>query len=169
MKTLLIALLLASSLSHANYELETRTTKLSYSWGQYGQYDLTLRQIGGSYYTDSGFGFRAMVGQSDEQSDKLGFTTKRVKTRDFWVMNINKRFELSDKISVQGGVNYTEYKSCVNGRCNPDTSLGYGVAIEYKLSTSHGLKISYDDYYKKDNGYTVESTDGLGLSLVARF
>ena len=169
MKTLLISLLLISSLSHADFEAEVRKTNLSYSWGQYGQYDLDLIQVGGSYYTESNIGFRALVGQSNEGSDDLGYTSKRVKTRNFWTLNLNKRFDISNSVSLQGGLNYTEYKSCVNGKCNPDTSLGYGVAVEYELSSDYSLKLSYDDYYSKDNGYTVETTTGIGLSLVARF
>jgi len=166
MKTLLIALLLISSLSHAEWQLESKVSKVAMDWGDKGSFNFTLNQVGGSYLFKTGIGFSALAGQSDTQSEQVA----TVKLRDFWVISAFYDVKVTNNISVVPSFTYTEYKEVVNGEPKSDTGTGYGLAIQYKINSKYAVKASMNDYYgKKSDWCGYEDTKGFGLSLVARF
>jgi hypothetical protein len=168
MKTLIIALLLASSLGHAGYEAEIKITDLNYTWGAEANFPITLVQVGGSYYNRLGTGFSLYTGQSNERNSTV--SQYKASVKNFFSLSINQSIEIDKNISAEARSSYTEYKSCVDGYgCNPDTSTGYGVSIKYRIS-DYSIKLSYDNYYEKQKTKEIkEKTNGYSLSIVAHF
>ena len=98
MKTLLIALLLASSLSHAGYEFETRITDLNYTWGEKADFPLTLYQAGFNYRWSNGMTFGILSGESDKR-DSRGPWKLPVELKNFFTFTIAKEVRLTDSLS----------------------------------------------------------------------
>ena len=158
-------LALACSSALADYELEARATNLDYYIGRYAKFNVNLYQIGVSkFYGDSGWS--VMVGESNQGIDDA--ITGEVK--NFWVMSAVQRFNLSNRLATGIRFNYTEYKSTINGRGNPDTGLGYGLSLIARVSRDYSIKVSYDDYYRKTKeSLGKEKTNGTGVSVMYRF
>jgi hypothetical protein len=164
-RALLISLAMALSNAPAAYEIEGRVTALNYDFGRYAEFNVNLYQIGVSkFYGDTGVS--VLVGESDR--DSHGRNTGEVK--NFWVMSLEHRFRLSDQLTLAVRYNYTEYKSALNGRFNPDTGSGFGVGIIHRLSRDYSVKLSYDDYYRKAQPEIGgEKTYGAGVSFTRHY
>jgi hypothetical protein len=81
-------------------------------------------------------------------------------------MSAIKTFEISNRISVFAGVNYTEHKETVDTYTNSDTGIGYRYGLSYRIAPNYSIKLSYDDYYSKNTSYVgKEETQSIGVSL----
>jgi len=144
-------------------EVEFRVTDMTYTWGDNHSFPVTLYQVGYTKYVTNDVGLRLMAGESTKASDGHTYSSRMT---HFFTFNVHRRVRLSQNISFQYGVNYSEYKE--HGK--PDTGTGYAVAVQYKLNPSVALKLSYDEYYEKySEHYGLEETKGLGLSVVGVF
>ena len=167
MKTLIIALLLASSLSHAGYEFETRITDLHYTWGEKADFPLTLYQFGASHTWPNGMLVSVMTGESDKR-DSRGPWQLPVELKNFFTFTIAKEVRLTDSLSFFGGYSYSEYKEVVHGTVKPDCGSGETYGIKYRLNSDISVKASYNMYYTKDSkSVGREVTEGVGVSLIA--
>tara|TARA_R110001599_G_scaffold353637_1_gene594475 strand:+ start:2169 stop:2672 length:504 start_codon:yes stop_codon:yes gene_type:complete len=163
--TTILVLILAFNSAVYSYELEARVTRLDYNVGKYADFDVNLYQVGVSkFYGNTGWS--VMTGQSDKDTDK-GLAGE---VKNFWVMSVTQRFRLSNRFTLGTSLNYTEYKSVIDGRGNPDTDPGYGVSLISRLSQDLFIKLSYDDFYHKFNkSVGLETTRGAGLSIIYPF
>lgn len=144
-------------------EVEFRVTDMKYTWGPEHSFPVTLYQVGYTKYITNDMGLRIMAGESTKASDGHTFSSQMT---HFFTFNVHRRVRLSQNISFQYGVNYSEYKE--HGK--PDTGTGYGLAVQYKINPDFGVKLSYDEYYEKySEHYGLEETKGLGLSFVGVF
>lgn len=169
MKTLLIALLLASSLSHAGYEFETRITDLHYTWGEKADFPLTLYQAGFNYRWSNGMTFGILTGESDKR-DSRGPWQLPIELKNFFTFTLAKEVRLTDSLSFFGGYSYSEYKEVVHGEPKPDCGSGETYGIKYRLNSNISLKASYNMYYTKISpSVGKEVTEGVGVSIVAHF
>jgi len=169
MKTLLISLLLISSLSHADFEAEVRVTDLYYTWGEKADFPLTLYQAGVNYVTDNGQSFGIITGESDKR-DSRGPWQLPVELKNFFTFSFAQEVDITQNLSVFAGYAYSEYKEVVGGVPKADTGSGETYGFKYRLSSDISVKASYNMYYTKiSKSVGREVTEGVGVSLVARF
>jgi hypothetical protein len=149
-------------------EVEFRVTDMTYNWGENYNFPVTAYHVGYTKYYGL-TGVRFMGGQSDTRTNTKG-TTHTNQIRNFFVLNIHRKLQLTDRISIQYGLNYSEYKGGSKGQYNSDCDYGHGLAFQYRVNSKVSLKASYDWYYEKyKEGLGIEETKGLGLSVVGVF
>jgi hypothetical protein len=169
MKTLIISLLLISSLSHADFEAEVRITDLHYTWGDKADFPLTLYQAGVNYVTDHGQSFGIITGESNKR-DSRGPWQLPVELKNFFTFSFAQEVGITQNLSVFAGYAYSEYKEVVRGVPKADTGSGETYGFKYRLNSDISVKASYNMYYTKiGENVGREVTEGVGLSLVARF
>lgn len=149
-------------------EIELKISNMDYKWGSNADFPLEAVQIGYTYYLND-YGFKLLAGESNKRKNALDnrYREETQKMKRFFVGNIHKRFYLVKGLSCQLGINYTEYLSCSDlYGCNPDTGIGYGVAIQKRFN-DYAVKLSYDDLYTKQHKTLgKEITRSTALSLV---
>jgi outer membrane protein assembly factor BamA len=146
-------------------EVEFRVTDMTYKWGENYDFPVTAYHLGYARYYGL-TGVRVMLGQSDTMTNTKG-TDHTNQIRNFFVLNIHRKINLTNKVSIQYGLNYSEYKGGSKGQYNSDCDHGHGIAVQYRLSSDTSIKLSYDWYYEKyKEGLGLEETKGLGISLV---
>ena len=175
MKTTVLYILLGVTIFSYNTsasEVEFRVTDMTYTWGDIADFELTGYQIGATRYIGN-TGVRVMVGQSDTVTNSIkgshaGEYTQQM--QNFWVFNIHHRWWLDGNLSAQLGVNYSEYRSCTQHSCNPDTGVGYSIALQEHYANGFSFKVSYDTYYEKDSKWVgKEITKGSSMSIVYEY
>lgn len=165
MKFFALFLVLFSSISMANYELEIRATDLNYTWGDKADFPLKLYQVGVSYNFNNGFSFGVMGGESDKRNSR-GEWSLPVELKEFFTFTVKKEIRLNNKISVFAGYSYSEYKEVVYGEYKPDCGSGETYGIKYRINSNFSVKASYNMYYTKiSDSVGKETTEGIGVSL----
>ena len=158
---------LLSALAHS--EIEIKASQMHYRWGSNASFPLTAYQVGYTEYLNN-YGFRILGGESDTKTNTVGgiYQQETQKMKRFFVGNIHKRFIWPKGFSSQIGINYTEYQSCSDSYgCNADTGIGYGIALQKRISQEYAVKLSYDDLYRKQHKVLgKEITRSVAISLV---
>lgn len=157
MIVLLMALILATF--NASADIELKTSNVNYELGSYGKFGFKAYQAGYTgFYGD--LGVSVLGGQSEKGEGHY--------MRNFFSMAALYRIRLTRGFVLSLGPMYTEYKACyVKWGCNPDTGSGYTMAIQKRLSNQYSVKLSYNDFYRKEHKTLgTEKTNSTALSFV---
>ncbi len=162
-----LILLAALATSAHGLDLEYKASTIDHTVGTGGKFSLNLFQLGMAE-TFGPLGVRLMAGTTNTSSNKVQSTWTETQLREFWVLNTHIKQAVTDKVTMNLGLNYTMYKSVTSENIG-GKDIGTSAELEYKLSNEYAVRFSVDKYLKQPllNG-SQESTTGLGLALAVR-
>lgn len=156
----LVILIIIVPFAYGDYEY--KVSRINYRWWDVASFPVTLHTIG---YTKTYRGIDLSIrhGMSTREKNSLDTSYRHIESQltDFWSFGVGHTHRVN-RLGLSGAILYTEYKEL--GK--PDTDFGYSFGAEYRLSNQYSIKITKDQYYKKNKaGYGEEVTEGVGLAI----